>query len=517
MRNATLRIMRFLFKDKIELVIFLLAFLIEMAFGFYLLYRWGHTFACGDAVSHLYIPRTVVDNGPYSAFANLGTVWLPIFHLLVMPLVLINSLYTTGLAGTIVNALATGGICVILYRIIGDKKLGILASILFLCNAFTLIYGATSMMEQTAIFFIVLAAYYFKRYWEKDDITEFMKCSLALIFGTLTRYEAWAVTLLVIFFFMLRELKNGKKYRVAYAHLPLWGIFAWLFWNLAIFRDPLAFIRHPLMMPQGLQPSPLSIWVVVEIISQNLFMISGMLYFLAIIAVGVILVRKKFLKAAVSLVLITPVPLIAFLSSLGIYSGWIRIYYSGLTGLVISPFLLAKDFKKLLRVAIVIIIFIAYSIAPIAQTNFLTAGVGTVSPRSDINFFAVSKLKEEVNVIKGKIDKQIALMSSAPGNPGAHSYAYYSIFTGSSPSLIIDDHDQELYLMAMEKPWEYCPYVIMEKAKADDPVMKIVDDYLQGKYFVHRYYNDDNWRSTFLQHYELVLETEHYLVFRRLG
>jgi len=524
MRSATRRVMtflmniiKFLFKERIELAIFFTAFLVEIVFGLYLIYRWGHTFACGDAVSHLYIPRTVVDNGPYSNFANIGTVWLPMFHLLVMLLTLIDPLYTTGFAGTIVNALATGGICVLLYRLIGDKKLGIVASALFMGNAFTLIYGATAMMEQTAVFFMALAAYYFKRYWDKDDIVEFMNCSLALIFGTLTRYEVWAVAFLVITFFVLRELNNGQSYRVAYAHLPLWGIFAWLFWNLAIFRDPLAFIHHPLMMLRELPSSPLSIWDVVGLISQNLFAISGMLYFLALISMTVILVRKKFLQTVVSSILITPIPFIAWLSFLGFHSGWVRIYYMGLVGLLISSFYFARGFKKMLRITVVLVILIAYTIGPITETSPLTIGVVTASPRSDINFAATSRLKEEVSAIKEVISKQSVLMSSAPGTPGAHSYAYYSVFAASSPSLIIDDHDQELYLMAMKEPWKYCSYVVMEKTSADNPKINIINDYYQGRYFVYRYYADKTWRLEFLRHYELALETEHYLVFRLIG
>ena len=507
MRNATRRIttplmniIRFLFKDKTELLVFFTAFLVEMTFGFYLLYKWGHTFVCGDAVSHLYIPRTLFDNRPYNTFANLGTVWLPMFHLLVVPLILIDPLYTTGFAGTIINSFMTGGICVVLYRLIGEKKLGILASALFMCNAFTLTYGATPMMEQTAIFFTVLAAYYFKRYWEKDDTVEFMKCSLALIFGTLTRYEAWAVAFVVIFFFTLRELKNGQSYRVAYAHLPLWGIFAWVFWNLAIFRDPLMFIRQP----GSVTFRNVSLWLVTNYVFQGVFAISGALGLLAILSI--VLLYRKSSQLAPAILLISPI--ILHWSLMRSWS-WIRLFYMGLPGLVALPLLLANNFKKPLKVMTITFVFIAYSIVYPFQVSVVATG-STSGVISDIGFSDVSTWKDEVMAIREVTGNQLALLT-------AHFRALsplFSVLTNTSPSRIFDEYDYPFYLEVMEKPWKHCTFVIIEKASPDDPELKSINDYYEEKYFVYRYYNDSEWRSTFLEHYKFILETKHCLVFR---
>ena len=507
MKNATRRITtplmnitRFLFKDKTELLVFFTAFLVEMTFGFYLLYKWGHTFVCGDAVSHLYIPRTLFDNQPYNTFANLGTVWLPMFHLLVVPLVSIDPLCTTGFAGTIINSFMTGGICVVLYRLIGEKKLGILASALFMCNAFTLTYGATPMMEQTAIFFTVLATYYFKRYWEKDDTVEFMKCSLALIFGTLTRYEAWAVAFLVIFFFTLRELKNGQSYRVAYAHLPLWGIFAWVFWNLAIFRDPLMFIRQP----GSVTFRNVSLWLVTNYVFQGVFAISGALGLLAIISIA--LLYKKSSQLAPTILLISPI--ILHWSLMRSWS-WIRLFYMGLPGLIALPLLLANNFKKPLKVITITVVFIAYSTIYPFQMSVVATG-STSGVLSDIGFSDVSTWKGEVMAIKEVTGNQLTLLT-------AHFRAlspFFSVLTNTSPSRIFDEYDYPFYLEVMETPWKHCTFVVIEKTSPDDPELKSINDYYEEKYFVYRYYNDSEWGSTFLQHYELILETKHCLLFR---
>jgi len=504
-------VIRFLLKDKTELVIFFTAFLVEIAFGFYLLYKWGHTFACGDAVSHLYIPRTIFDNRPFNNFANLGTVWLPMFHLLVMPLTLIDLLYTTGFAGTIINSLVTGGICVVLYRLIGEKKLGILASALFMCNAFTLTYGVTPMMEQTAIFFAVLATYYFKRYWEKDDTVEFMKCSLALILGTLTRYEVWAVAFLIIFFFTLRELRNGQSYRVAYAHLPLWGIFSWLFWNLAIFRDPLMFIHHPLSAQVGAIRAPRyfagSIWLTADLVFNNVTAISGMLCLLAVLSTLILLTQKKLPYATSTMLLLSPIFFHWYFMFAQGTASWMRFFYIGFAGVVVSSFWFAKEFKKKLRVIAIITILALYFLTTLSHPVVLTTGIIN-GASSDINFPDVSKLKAELEAIREVIGDQNPILIST------RQSGLFPVLTGTSPSKVFDDYDFPAYLEIMEEPWKHCSFVVIEKTSPDDPELKSINDYYEEKHFIYRYYNDIEWRSTFLQHYELVLETKHCLLFR---
>src|ERR1700719_5162959 len=60
----------------------------------------GYTLYYGDAEAHLNIARRVIDSrtpGP----EQLGTVWLPLPHLLMLPLVWNDRLWKTGLARVI--------------------------------------------------------------------------------------------------------------------------------------------------------------------------------------------------------------------------------------------------------------------------------------------------------------------------------------------------------------------------------------------------------------------------------
>src|SRR5690242_5413860 len=74
--------------------------------------RWclarGYPLYYGDAEAHLNIARRIVDSrtpGP----EQIGTVWLPLPHLIMLPFVMQDAWWRTGLAGAIPS-----GICFVL-------------------------------------------------------------------------------------------------------------------------------------------------------------------------------------------------------------------------------------------------------------------------------------------------------------------------------------------------------------------------------------------------------------------
>ena len=495
-----------LFKDKTEAAIFFSAFLVEIGFGLYLVYRWGSTFSTGDSASHLYITSTVVNNGAQSSLANLGTVWLPLFHLLVMPFVLIGPLYTTGFAGTIVSAFMMGGICVVLYRLMGGGKVGFLSIVLYMANVFTLFFGATPMMEQTAIFFTVLATYYFKRFWEKCDLKGFMKCSLALLFGTLTRYEVWIVAVLVASLFLVNEIRSRGFYRLAYIHFPFWGVFAWLFWNLAIFRNLLLFLKPPWNPPQSYLGS----------IGLNLglnFMVSGGLIVVSMISAVFLLYRRKI--TSVLTILLLSCPIIFHFSGfiihlLGMTVFWLptaRYLYLGYLGLIVAPLVFVRSLKK--KLGKVIVIFLCISSVLIAyptQLNILSSGKVPIT----FEFSEVALFASEAREIKQIVGNRTFL--TAPQLSGGASSHIYSIATGTPPSLIIDDYDGPLFFKAMNEPWNYCSFVAIPK-NPSQPQLTTLNNYYRGRFYIYHFYNDPVWRSEFLRNYEVVFETQGLLLY----
>src|SRR5260370_38460117 len=76
-----------------------LAAAVSIASFFYYL-RHGDLLLYGDAVAHISIARRVFDSRT-PGFLQLGTVWLPLPHLLMLPFLLPRWLWQTGIAGSI--------------------------------------------------------------------------------------------------------------------------------------------------------------------------------------------------------------------------------------------------------------------------------------------------------------------------------------------------------------------------------------------------------------------------------
>jgi len=67
--------------------------------------QWhGWALYYGDAEAHLEIARRVVDSRT-PGYSQIGTVWLPLPHVLMLPLVANDWLWRTGLAGAIPSAI----------------------------------------------------------------------------------------------------------------------------------------------------------------------------------------------------------------------------------------------------------------------------------------------------------------------------------------------------------------------------------------------------------------------------
>jgi hypothetical protein len=75
-----------------------LAAVIALAAAFF--YCRGYLLYYGDAQAHLNISRSILDSRT-PGYDQLGTVWLPLLHLLCLPFVQSTSLWHSGLAGTI--------------------------------------------------------------------------------------------------------------------------------------------------------------------------------------------------------------------------------------------------------------------------------------------------------------------------------------------------------------------------------------------------------------------------------
>lgn len=222
--------------------------------------------AYGDAESHLNIAKRVV-HSLTPGFAQLGGIWLPLPHLLMIPFVYFDALWRTGLAGAIVSGAAFVVSSIYLFKltkhVTGSTLASVVASVVFMINPNLLYLQATPMTELVLIAFFVLSTYYFVRF--VGDTSKNTYLILAAFFGfcaTWSRYDGWFLVaaeagLLVLLFLpwsrvprSWSEIKTGfSKERwealqgklVLYALPAFFGILLWLLWDFLILGDPLYF------------------------------------------------------------------------------------------------------------------------------------------------------------------------------------------------------------------------------------------------------------------------------------
>jgi hypothetical protein len=103
----------------------------------------------GDAVAHLHIARRIFDTDS-PALSNLGSVWLPLPHLLLMPFVLVTALWHSGFAGAPPSMLSYIAAVVAMFRLAKrwlPSRWATLAAFAFAINPGLLYMQTTAMTE----------------------------------------------------------------------------------------------------------------------------------------------------------------------------------------------------------------------------------------------------------------------------------------------------------------------------------------------------------------------------------
>lgn len=206
-----------------------------------------------DASSHLMIAKRVV-HGLTPGFAHLGGYWLPLPHILILPFIWNDFMYWSGLAGSIVSISSFVLTTVFIYKIAllftGDKKASLIATFIFAINPNVLYMQSTPMTESLLILFMVASVYYLSKWSQNVDNLQYLfGTALAVFLATLTRYEGWALLLVVMAVLLYICTKNRFGYQKIEAHLIYFGSLAgfgilfWLIWEQVILGDFLFFHR----------------------------------------------------------------------------------------------------------------------------------------------------------------------------------------------------------------------------------------------------------------------------------
>lgn len=232
----------------------LVAILVLLSIGFWLFYEsQGLTLAYNDARSRLNIARRIVDN-LQPGFAQIGSVWLPLFHLLELPLVWNYSLWQSGFAGSLISMVSyvLGGVYFLklMEKMDLKRSIIIIAFSVYAINPNMLFMQSLSMTESLLIFMAIASCYYLYVWSESLKPNDLVKAAFFILMSSLTRYDGWFLLLFASLFVLYVTLKRKKisftvGTLILFLSLASLGVVLWLVWNKAIFGDFFYFALGP--------------------------------------------------------------------------------------------------------------------------------------------------------------------------------------------------------------------------------------------------------------------------------
>jgi hypothetical protein len=216
-------------------------------------YSNGLGLAYNDARSHLDIGRRVVE-GLRPGFAQLGSVWLPLTHLLMTLTIWNDFMWHSGLAGALWSMVAFVGTGVLIFLFLRELGVGLLGRFvgvaLFATNLNILYLQSTAMTELVLLGTMTSAVYFLLLWYTRKKLPFLLLSALFVMFSTLVRYDGWFLLFFLSMMIVISVWKSGGYIKaegmfVLFATLGGFGIFLWLLWNLLIFGDPLFFAFGP--------------------------------------------------------------------------------------------------------------------------------------------------------------------------------------------------------------------------------------------------------------------------------
>jgi hypothetical protein len=213
----------------------------------------GLTLAYNDSISHMEIARRVlISSAP--GLAQLGSVWPPLTHILMLPFIWIDPLYRSGLAGSLPSMAAYVVGAVYMYRLAAlccsSRGAGAIAALALMLNPSVLYMQSTPMTEIPLVCCAIIAIFYAVR-WAHDFVAlDLAKGAAAVAAGTLIRYDAWALALtLAAFVGAVAWRRHGWRFAeasgIVFAVLGFAGCAAWFLYNAVIFGSALYFASGP--------------------------------------------------------------------------------------------------------------------------------------------------------------------------------------------------------------------------------------------------------------------------------
>ena len=230
----------------------LIALMVSFSHGYLLLY--------GDAVAHLGIARRILDSRN-PGLVQLGGVWLPLPHLLMLPFVQKLAWWQNGLAGAWPSLLCYIASVAGIYRLsryLLVPRWAVAATLFYALNP-NLLYLATTAMTEPLFLALLIWTTLFAveclaaiRAGRQAVVARLLPLTALFILAAVyTRYDGWilgAIVWCVLTYSLARRRDVWRKVLfsfLVFTILVIAGPLGWLAYNQHFFHDPLDFIRGP--------------------------------------------------------------------------------------------------------------------------------------------------------------------------------------------------------------------------------------------------------------------------------
>jgi hypothetical protein len=301
------------------------------------------TLAYSDAEAHLNVAKRVV-SGLVPGASQLGGGWLPLQHVLMLPLVGSDSLWRSGIAGVAVSVPALALLAAAMYRIAhlltGSRWASWLAPLVVLANLNVAYLAATPMPDLLALALAATSIYFLATWVLRDGLTGLVLAALFAALATLTRYDSWvlialeAVVVLGVGGRRLRETRGLDGVALVFGCVALFGIASWVAWNQLIFGNAGYFVfgsgsswwgLRPLV-DRGQLPAYLHLGRAVGAYLSDTALVAGSAVLVAA-GVGAVFAVRRAMKSGqgsrLAVLLVCLFPLVAY--PLGLWAGFARL------------------------------------------------------------------------------------------------------------------------------------------------------------------------------------------------
>jgi Glycosyltransferases, probably involved in cell wall biogenesis len=206
-----------------------------------------------DAYAQLRIARMFFDSTT-PGIGQLGTTWLPLPHLLMLPFVWNDYLWRTGLAGSIPAMLCYIVVMIFLFltarRLTKSSPASFVAALIFIINPNILYLQSTPLSELVSIATLTLTGYYFLAWVQEQRIRQLILAAAGILLATMTSYDGWVLAAAMIILIPIIGLLKRQRIRqieanfLVFVILSSLGIALWLVYNQQLTGNALSFLRN---------------------------------------------------------------------------------------------------------------------------------------------------------------------------------------------------------------------------------------------------------------------------------